>query len=101
MNRNRPIEVVFATDQVAEKIEQRGIILDDCIDVLENSPYEIRSGIDSYGNPKYAAYGQTYNGMNTLVIYVRERPDFYKIVLARRNLSDTERRLIRRTRPGR
>ena len=56
------IEVIFATERVADKIETRGITLDDCIDVLENSPYEIRSGTDSYGNPKYAAYGQTYDG---------------------------------------
>ena len=55
----RLIEVIFATERVADKIETHGITLDDCIDVLENSPYEIRSGTDSYGYPKYAAYGQT------------------------------------------
>ena len=63
-----PIEVIFATERVANKIKTRGITLDDCIDVLENSPYVIRSGTDSYGYPKYAAYGQTYDGMNVLVV---------------------------------
>ena len=46
----RPIEVVFATERVTDKIERRGITLDDCIDVLENSPYEVRGGTDSRGN---------------------------------------------------
>ena len=93
-----PIEVQFATRQVADKIEGRGLTLEDCIKILENAPYEIRSGTDSYGNPKYAAYGQTYDGMSALVIYVRERPDLYKILSARRNLSRAESRLIRRRR---
>ena len=43
------IEVQFATRRVAEKIEGRGLTLDDCIEILENFPYEIRSGTDSYG----------------------------------------------------
>ena len=94
----RSIEVVFATDRVADKIERRGITLDDCIDVLENSPYEIRSGTDAYGNPKYAAYGQTYDGINTLVVYVRERSDLYKILSARNRLSRAEVRWIRQRR---
>ena len=64
----------------------------------EKFGYEIRSGTDSYGNPKYAAYGQTYDGMRALVIYVRERPDLYKILSARKNLSRAEIRLIRRRR---
>ena len=96
----RLIDVIFATERVADKIETRGITLDDCIDVLENSPYEIRSGIDSYGNPKYAAYGQTYDGMNVLVIYVREQSHLYKILSARKNLTRTEIRSIRERKKG-
>ena len=94
------IEVIFATERVADKIETRGITLDDCIDVLENSPYEIRSGTDSYGNPKYAAYGQTYDGMNALVIYVCEQPHLYKILSARKNLTRAEVRSIRERKKG-
>ncbi len=94
----QPIEVQFATHRVADKIEVRGLTLDDCIEILENTPYEIRSGTDSYGNPKYAAYGRTYDGMSALVIYVRERPDLYKILSARKNLTRAEIRLIRRRR---
>ena len=96
----RLIDVIFATEWVADKIETRGITLDDCIDVLENSPYEIRSGTDSYGNPKYAAYGQTYGGMNVLVIYVREQPYLYKILSARTNLTRAEIRSIRERKKG-
>ena len=91
----RPIEVIFATERVADKIETRGIKLEDCIDVLENSPYEIRSGTDSYGYPKYVAYGQTYDGMNLLVVYAREQPHLYKILSARTNLTHAEIRSIR------
>ena len=94
------IDVIFATERVADKIETRGITLDDCIDVLENSPYEIRSGTDSYGNPKYAAYGQTYDGMNVLVIYVREQSHLYKILSARKNLTRAEIRSIRECKKG-
>jgi uncharacterized DUF497 family protein len=92
------IEVQFATRRVADKIEGRGLTLTDCIEILENDPYEIRSSTDSYGNPKYAAYGQTYDGMNALVIYVIERPELYKILSARKNLSRAEIRRIRRRR---
>ena len=94
----QPIKMRFATPRVADKIERRGLTLDDCIEILENAPYEIRSGTDVYGNPKYAAYGQTYDGMNALVIYVRERSDLYIILSARKNLSRAEIRLIRRRR---
>ncbi len=94
------IDVIFATERVADKIETRGITLDDCIDVLENSPYELRSGTDSYGNPKYAAYGQTYDGMNVLVIYVREQSHLYKILSARKSLTRTEIRSIRERKKG-
>ena len=34
----QPIEVQFATRRVAEKIEGRGLTLDDCIEILENAP---------------------------------------------------------------
>ena len=94
------IDVIFATERVADKIETRGITLDDCIDVLENSPYEVRSGTDSYGNPKYAAYGQTYDGMNVLVIYVREQSYLYKILSARKNLTRAEIRSSRERKKG-
>ena len=96
----RLIDVIFATERVADKIETRGITLDDCIDVLENSPYEIRSGTDSYGNPKYAAYGQTYDGMNVLVVYVCEQSHLYKILSARKNLTRAEIRSIRERKKG-
>ena len=43
----RPIKVRFATRYVAEKIEGRGLTLEDCIEILENTPYEIRSGTDA------------------------------------------------------
>jgi uncharacterized DUF497 family protein len=74
------------------------LTLDDCREILENSPYEVRSGTDDFGNPKYAAYGQTYDGLNAMVIYVRERSDLYKILSARRNLSRAETRRIQRRR---
>jgi uncharacterized DUF497 family protein len=89
------IEVRYATRRVANKIEQRGLTLDDCIDVLENNPYEIRSGTDKHGNPKYAAYGETYDGRFALVVYVVERDDLWKILSARTNLNRAETRLVR------
>ena len=49
---------------------------------------------------KYAAYGQTYDGMNVLVIYVREQSHLYKILSACKNLTRAEIRSIRERKKG-
>ncbi len=92
------ISVEFATERVAEKIIRRGLTLDECIEVLDNDPYEVRSGTDDYRNPKYAAFGETYAGKFAMVVYVIERMDLYQILSARTNLADHEVRKIRKRR---
>jgi len=92
------IEVEFATPGVAEKIEKRNLMLAECIEVLENDPYEIRSGTDAYGNPKYAAFGETYGGKFAMVVYVAIRHDPYRILSARTSLTKHEIRAVRRRR---
>lgn len=88
-------EISFATEGVREKIESRGLTLANCAEVLENNPYEIRSGTDRWGNPKYAAYGETCGGTHALVVYVEEGPEMVKILSARRGLSKAEARKAR------
>lgn len=90
------IRVEFATSGVAEKIIGRNLSLEECIEVLENDPYEIRSGTDAYGNAKYAAFGGTYSGKFAMVVYVADRQDLYKILSARTKLTTHEVRKIRR-----
>lgn len=63
-----------------------------------NRQTEIRSGTDKHGNPKYAAYGETYGGKFTLVVYVVERADLWKILSARTRLNRAETRLVRQRR---
>jgi deoxyadenosine/deoxycytidine kinase len=58
----------------------------------------IQSTLSPFVKGGRGIYGQTYDGMKALVIYVRERPDLYIILSARKNLSRAEIRLIRRRR---
>ena len=89
------IDVEFATSRVAAKILRRNLTLNECIEVLENEPHEIRSGTDAFGNPKYAAFGETYAGKFAMVVYMAARRDFYKILSARTILTKHEVRVIR------
>lgn len=92
------IDVEFATEGVAEKIIRRNLTLNECIEILDNNPYEIRSGTDDFHNPKFAAFGKTYAGKFAMVVYAVERPNLYKILSARTNLADHEVRNIRKRR---
>jgi len=92
------ISVEFATDAVAAKILRRNLTLNECIEVLENGPYEVRSGTDHWGNPKYAALGETYDRRFALVVYVVESPALYRILSARTDLQEHEKRRIRNRR---
>ena len=94
------IEVGFATERVAEKVMDRGLTLEDCVEVLENSPHELRSGTDRFGQPKYVAYGETSGGVFALVVYVYDAPSSIRIISARRKLTKREEQVIR-TRRGR
>ena len=90
------ISVEFATPRVEEKIAERNLTLDECIEVLENDPYEIRSGTDAFGNAKYAAFGETYGGKFAMVVYVAIRRDLYRVLSARSSLTRHEIRAVRR-----
>lgn len=92
------IRVEFATSGVAEKIAGRHLSLDECIEVLENDPYEIRSGTDRDGNAKYAAFGETYSGKFAMVVYVAAKRDLFRILSARTRLTEHELRKVRRRR---
>ena len=75
--------VYFASEEIAEKIERRGIDLNDICDVFRRQPLIHVDGRDRFGNKKYFAWGQNQAGHYLFVVFVPERVGRGRIVSAR------------------
>ena len=79
----RVTSVYFASDEIQEKIEYRGISIDDICEVFRQKPVVHVDGRDRFGNKKYFAWGQTQAGRYLFIVFVPERPADARIISAR------------------